>query len=338
MQAWGKAAAAVTLAAALGISCAPRAPSTWRAAHARSHPLVGKIYRVSADARSAAPVNAETLVRDLTGIDYVLLGEQHDNPDHHRLQAWVFERLARAGRRPALVMEMLDSDKQAAVSAFLDKPRPRAAGFGRAVGWRARGWPDYRMYAPLVGVALRHRLPIVAGNLSKDVVGALRAHGDSDDNRALLDALDLYDPMAPDEREGLAADVVRAHCGYANETFVKKMVTIQHARDLSMTRSIQRYRSAVLIAGAGHVRTDRAVGALLARSSRRPSVTAVAFVEVSEGVDSPQEYAQGFAAGRLPFDYVWFTPRVSDRDPCERFRKQLEERLGPAHTGPKQAS
>ena len=29
-------------------------------------------------------------------------------------------------------------------------------------------------------------------------------------------------------------------------------------------------------------------------------------------------------AERLPFDAVWFTPRLDDEDPCERFREQLE--------------
>ncbi len=29
-------------------------------------------------------------------------------------------------------------------------------------------------------------------------------------------------------------------------------------------------------------------------------------------------------AGPFPFDYVWFTPRVDDLDPCEKFEKQLE--------------
>ena len=35
------------------------------------------------------------------------------------------------------------------------------------------------------------------------------------------------------------------------------------------------------------------------------------------------------AAGEtLPFDYVWFTPRVDIRDACERFEEQLKKMRG----------
>ena len=33
-------------------------------------------------------------------------------------------------------------------------------------------------------------------------------------------------------------------------------------------------------------------------------------------------------AGALPFDAVWFTPRVDDEDPCERLRKRHEKASG----------
>jgi hypothetical protein len=27
----------------------------------------------------------------------------------------------------------------------------------------------------------------------------------------------------------------------------------------------------------------------------------------------------------LPFDYVWFTPRVDDEDPCEKFKSRFDQ-------------
>jgi len=98
---------------------------------------------------------------------------------------------------------------------------------------------------------------------------------------------------------------------------------------------MSRYDSAVLIAGAGHVRKDRGVAALLARLRPRQKVVELAFAEVSDDADQPYEYADAFAAPRLPFDYVWFTPRENMQDPCERFKKQLEDRLG-ARAAPSQ--
>jgi len=45
------------------------------------------------------------------------------------------------------------------------------------------------------------------------------------------------------------------------------------------------------------------------------SVTSVSFREVRHGEVDPKSYANEEG----PFDYVWFTPRGSDADPCADF-------------------
>ena len=51
----------------------------------------------------------------------------------------------------------------------------------------------------------------------------------------------------------------------------------------------------------------------------------MAFLEVSDGEQSAPAYAEPFGSPALPFDYVWFTPRVDIRDACERFEEQLKK-------------
>ena len=61
-------------------------------------------------------------------------------------------------------------------------------------------------------------------------------------------------------------------------------------------------------------------------SPQRPrgkQVISIAFLEVDNQKSEPRNYA--LANGRLPFDYVWFTPRVDDEDPCEKFKSQFEQ-------------
>jgi hypothetical protein len=49
----------------------------------------------------------------------------------------------------------------------------------------------------------------------------------------------------------------------------------------------------------------------------------VAFLEVNQDRLRPTAYVGRF--GRPPlFDYVWFTPRVDDDDPCAAFEEQLK--------------
>jgi uncharacterized iron-regulated protein len=100
------------------------------------------------------------------------------------------------------------------------------------------------------------------------------------------------------------------------------MVTAQRARDAQMAeRLLAAARDgAVLIAGAGHVRTDRGVPAYLAGRVPAGGIASVAFVEVATDRTAPGDYAERFGAARLPFDFVWFTTRADDGDPCARMR------------------
>lgn len=67
------------------VACAVAACSTmsWKSPLGRDHSLTGRIWDVS----SARFIDRETLVERLAGADFVLLGERHDNPDHHMQQA-----------------------------------------------------------------------------------------------------------------------------------------------------------------------------------------------------------------------------------------------------------
>ena len=81
---------------------------------------------------------------------------------------------------------------------------------------------------------------------------------------------------------------------------------------------------AILVAGAGHVRNDYGIPVHLRAKAAGKLVVSIAFVEVDKEKTDPHSYAQSYPNGRLPFDYVWFTPRVDDEDPCEKFKSQFD--------------
>ena len=66
----------------------------------RDHPLVGRNW----DTRAQAFVTRDALIQRAAGARLVLLGEIHDNADHHRLQAEVLAALLKAGRTPVRYM------------------------------------------------------------------------------------------------------------------------------------------------------------------------------------------------------------------------------------------
>jgi uncharacterized iron-regulated protein len=307
------------IAAACGGSSTPSAtPASpvrvaWTTTIDVAHPLVGKIWEPRA-ARFVAP---EAVYAALAAADYAILGEKHDNPDHHALQARCLEAVVARGRRPSVAFEMIDSDQQPALDAFLAHGGG-AAGLGAAVEWDKRGWPSYRTYAPIVEVALAHRLAITAANMPLSEVRAIVKGGlDPETARRLhLDA-----PLPQERAAELREEMRAAHCGQLPESMLEPMALAQRARDATMAERMRAQPPpVVLVAGDGHARTDRGVPAYL------PRALSIAFLEVEAGVFEPKP---------APYDYVWYTPRATDEDPCARPLRRASPRPEPAGTTPR---
>ncbi|MBS0338131.1 MAG: ChaN family lipoprotein [Proteobacteria bacterium] len=251
-------------------------------------------------------VTREALFERAAAARFVMLGEAHDNPDHHRLQAEVLAALRKAGRSPALAMEQFDREHQAALDAarargVRDPERIADAGRFDRKGWN---WPQYR---PLVQEAVAASLPLLAANLSREDARALMKAGRPAAGLA---------PAPPALRASLEQDIVEGHCGHRpSASVLAGMVEAQRARDAQMAAVLAGTdaRGAVLIAGAGHTRHDRGVPAYLPADLRR-DVLAIGFLEVEAGRTEPRpEYAD-------LYDLVWFTPRAEREDPCKNLR------------------
>ena len=76
--------------------CASTSDRVWESEYRTEHPLVGKIWGI----REEAYVTVDALESALIDSTYVLLGEKHDNPDHHTIQADLIRAMAVAGRNP----------------------------------------------------------------------------------------------------------------------------------------------------------------------------------------------------------------------------------------------
>jgi len=289
------------------------------------HPLAGRIWQVS-EARFASEAE---LMGVLAARRYVLLGEVHDNAEHHRLQSRVIEGLAARGRRPALVLEMIRRGDQAeALEAALSKPGVSAADVRRAVDWDASGWPAWELYAPVFERALARGLPIVAGDLSTAERKALRSGGIAALAPADVASLGLDTPLPPETRATLEADLREGHCNLLPESSLPAMIDFQRARDARLARSLVDAArpdpdGAVLVAGAGHVRLDTGVPRYLARFDPGASLASVGLVEVRAGESDPAHDLAGRFDGPAPFDYVWFTSAAAREDPCEALEREL---------------
>jgi uncharacterized iron-regulated protein len=297
--------------------------TSWQSNYGRNHPLTGRIWEVA----SGKFIDRHNLMMRLARAEFVLLGEKHDNPDHHRLQAEVLRGLIAAGRRPAVGFEMFSLDDAGAIANHLARAPRDAAGLGPALNWQKSGWPDWAMYQPIAEAALAAKLAIFATNLPLATARKMSRDGLALEPSVRRD-LGLDRPLSDVMFATMAADIRNSHCGYGSAESVQTMVQVQRARDAQMAQSLIAAATAdgaVLVAGAGHVRSDYGIPIYLTAKAPGQQVVSIAFVEVDQLEPEPDKYLLANPAGRAPFDYLWFTPRVDDEDGCEKFKAQFEK-------------
>jgi uncharacterized iron-regulated protein len=288
----------------------PTHEPSWHTHVDEHHPLVGRIW----DGRSGTFVERATLVDTVVATRFVLLGEKHDNEDHHVLQAALLEAAIARGRKPAVVMEMIDVDQDEALAAQRAKTPRDSDALAKAVRWEERHWPSFAFYRPIVQHALDAELPLLGGNHPTKAIKSMFAPG------AVLDAehvADLPEPLPDALRVALEKELADSHCGALPTSMIPAMVIAQRMRDETMAKVLADHEKpdgAFLVAGDGHVRKDRGVPYALAHRTKA-GVISVTMMEVVAGRVAPAEYVD-VVSGAPAFDFVWFTPRVDDADPC----------------------
>lgn len=300
----------------------PAWPIAWHVEGQRDHPLVGRIWQPA----TQSWVSPDEFRGALAKAHFAVLGETHDNPDHHRLQAEWLQVVVDAGRRPALAFEMLDVGQQPAVDEFLRGHPVSAAGLGAAVAWDKSGWPPWSYYQPIAQVALDHDLPIFAANLPTDEVKSAALKGFGSLGAETVAKLGLDQPLPQPWPEVMREELYKGHCELVPKPALNGMIDAQRARNAIMAsraRDAAGPDGAVLIVGAGHARTDFGVPMILRQSAPAASVLSVAMVEVQAGRDQPSDYAREYSVDKLPFDYVVFTPRAKREDPCVALRAKM---------------
>ncbi len=280
--------------------------------------LAGEIWDVAAQRF----VTEAAFYAHLRRTDFVLLGEVHNNPQHHHLQKRVIEHLVAQGRRPAIVFEMFERDAQRLIERVRKQHPGDARILVRETKLAERGWPA-RLYLPLIGAVLAHHLSLIGADLSESTVNEIVMGGMgalSLDRRAMLG---LNAPLSEPYLKAMRAGIVAAHCGHASSQIIGGMVDAQRVRDASLAHGLIEHggeEGALLIAGSGHVRRDFAAPMYLRRRAPDKGIVAVALTEIS-GKRRPASYAPPTPSGRPVYDYLWFTRSHNMGNPCERLEK-----------------
>ncbi|HZT58880.1 MAG TPA: ChaN family lipoprotein [Pyrinomonadaceae bacterium] len=274
------------------------------------------------------PSNLQNIADALDGADVLIIGETHDDPVAHLLEAELLrradERYARAQskkRAVALSMEMFERDVQTALDEYL-------AGLitERNFLLSSRPWPNYSTdYRPLVEYARGHRLPVIAANAPARYVSRVSANGPDSLNvlskqaKAWLPPLP-FPPSSPDYAAKFN-DFMQAAMGgphsatpsapnaqvQANPHGSMHLLDAQDLRDASMADAIAEFlkhnKDALVVQVNGTFHSEERMGVPEQINHYRPKARVVVITIV------PDEGFPNFDAARLGKlgDYVIVT-------------------------------
>ena len=307
----------------------------------QAHPLIGQVFKgdqpiaVSSDTCTRSPLQQLIVeVWDIIrGGGIVLLGEVHDNPEHHAVRGDIlWPRLDKVvpthGLRPAAVFEHIRTNQQAGLDSFYRHVRNRrlwrASDLLRELDWKNTGWPAAEMFYPLFDAALRAKQPIYPGNAVRERMRLL-VRGQDQPTDEETARLKLAQALPQALLGTLASELEGSHCGALPATAIPTMSLAQRYTDAhlaeALVKAAEKHGGAFLLAGNGHVRTDRGVPWYLRQLAPQRKVVAVMFLEVEEGKNDAAAYLTRAPDGVVSADYVMFTPRHERPDPCEKMRQ-----------------
>jgi uncharacterized iron-regulated protein len=115
------------------------------------------------DGQTGAVKTWAAMIDELALADVVFVGENHDDPNTHKLELAILQELAAKGRPVTLAMEMFERDVQPVMDKF------RAGGVPEADFLKfTRPWPRYATdYKPMVDFAIGKKIPVIGSNVPR---------------------------------------------------------------------------------------------------------------------------------------------------------------------------
>lgn len=270
-------------------------PDRWQAQERHDHPLAGNIWSLPTGSISTAE-----LFNSLPLGGWLLLGEQHDHPDHHRIQVTLLESLAQQGRLGAVAFEMLNTEQQPLLDYWLgrgDEVTPEA------LNWNP-GWP-WERYEQQVRTALNLAERVVAADLPRARQRLAYTEG--------APAGELEAAHSAFMQELLFT----SHCGRLPREHLGQMLQVQLARDQQMADALAQHvyphRTGVLISGAVHA--WQATGVPRWIEPEIPHLSLL-LISLDDETDASAYLPDSLALDVSEREFLLFTAALPEQDHC----------------------
>lgn len=304
-----------------------------------AHPLAGKIVETRSGA--VTDITDPALIPKLFPCGAItLLGEVHDNAEHHRMRASLLEIEKSEGGEmrhncgsAAFVFEHITADQQSALNEFWRNRQSSHGGTAESLlgrlQWDKSGWPSSAMFTPLFQQALRPGSSIIPGNPGREATRNVAKQGVGALDPIVARKIKLNEALPSALHEALLDELEASHCGLMPKTAFGNMATAQRYRDANMAdvalAATADKGNILVFAGNGHVRADRGVPWYIRQRAPDRIVVTVAYVETEDGKTDPIGYGPKDPTGKPATDYVAFAPPAQREDPCEQMRKHMKK-------------
>lgn len=117
--------------------------------------------------------SVEQMLDTLSKADIVVIGEQHDHKQGHRLELEILTGIYARNRSVALSLEMFERDVQLVLDEYLQNEISTASFLAAS-----RPWPNYKSdYAPMIEFCKMNKIPVVAANAPRRYVNIVSTKG-----------------------------------------------------------------------------------------------------------------------------------------------------------------
>ena len=298
--------------------CAAREPSA--ESHPRTSSGAGLDTPQIIETAANQPISLEELVGRLQEQEVVYLGEEHHNRLHIEAAMSLLSRLARAGRRPTVAMEMFGWESQPLLDGYVQGDEMSRQDFLSQAGWTQNWGGPFETYEPLVAFAKTGRLRLVALNPPKPLVrlvakkGLEQARREDEWTRWNMQDETIVDDPAYRQR---LFEQLRACHGGGSDDMYRTMYEASMVRDEGMAKTIvsavESLRAlhdpsagpVVSYTGGGHIQYNLPVPRRVAR--RMPGGLRQITIYMTSYEEGRRDDLRELLKDKIG-DYVWLTP------------------------------
>ena len=272
------------------------------------------------DTANHQPISIEELMGRLEKQEVIYLGEEHHNRFHIETALSLLTRLAQAGRRPVVAMEMFGWETQPVLDRYVQQDAMSRQDFLSEAGWTQNWGGPFETYEPLVDFAKARHLRLLALNPPKPLIrlvarkGLEQARGEDDWTRWNMQDETIVDD--PAYRQKLFEQLRACHGGGSDDMY-RTMYEASMVRDEGMAKtivtaveSLRRLDDSssgpvVSYTGGGHIQYRLPVPQRVAR--RIPAGIRQSTIYMTSYEEGRSDDLHDMLTAKIA-DYIWLTP------------------------------